>query len=422
MPTFILFLATLLSTYFWGSTGLLASIELNTTPIEALHCALLGALYAIATFIILGRYAVRLRTVGIKGLYWDDLFCFGVLIFNTSDAVLVHLVHYTGESSEVSEKWLQTATQADIDRVTYGSKLEYAAWCSYPALIWCMKFTMLFFYKRLTLGSFHNKMIKYLFWFTGVSYVIVWFVLIFGCFPTHMNWQVTPAPPWKCAFRPQNFLAVAIPNILTDAAILMVPIPMLWQLKMPLKKKITIGVVLSSGLFVIVAAIIRVVLSLDAAPSAANINGWGVRETFIGIFTINVPILRPIFSRAFWLPGAYDPNASGRGSGYGRSGHNLHSAPNKSYKGTKLSSEIDKSATVGEYELEGRTPVSDTFDIESNASTEKMVPTRSNHSQQYPYDVEDGVRVETSYAIRSTRRDEETGSMGGVWNSIGVPK
>lgn len=89
-----------------------------------------------------------------------------------------------------------------------------------------------------------------------------------------MNWQVTPVPPWKCAFRPQNFLAVAIPNILTDAAILMVPIPMLWQLKMPLKKKITIAIVLSSGLFVIVAAIIRVVLSLDAAPSAANINGW----------------------------------------------------------------------------------------------------------------------------------------------------
>ncbi|CAD0088229.1 unnamed protein product, partial [Aureobasidium mustum] len=364
------------------------------------------ALYAISMFIILARYAVRLRTVGFRGLYWDDLFCVGVMIFNTVDAVTVHLVHYTGESSEVTEKWLETATQADIDRVIYGSKLEYTAWCSYPALIWSMKFTMLFFYKRLTLGSFHNKLIKYLMWFTGISYVVVWFVLIFGCFP------------------PQNFLAVAIPNILTDAAILSVPIPMLWQLKMPLKKKITIAVILSSGLFVIVAAIVRVVLSLDAAPSAANINGWGVRETFIGIFTINVPILRPILSRAFWLPGPYDPNNTGRGSGYGRSGHNLHSAHanNKSFKGTKLPSEIDKSGTVNEYELEGRTPVSDTFDIESNASTEKMVYTRSNRSQNHPYDVDDGVRVETSYAIHSTRRDEETGSMHGAWNSIGLPK
>lgn len=149
----------------------------------------------------------------------------------------------------------------------------------------------------------------------------------------------------------------------------------------------------------------------------------GVRETFIGIFTINVPILRPIFSKAFWLPGPYDPNATGRGSGYGRSGHNLHSAHghNKSYKGTKLPSEVDKSGTVNEYELEGRTTASDNFDIESNASTEKMVYTRSNR-QNYPYDVDDGVRVETSYAIRTTHRDEETGSMHGAWNSIGVPK
>jgi len=237
-----------------------------------------------------------------------------------------------------------------------------------------------------------------------------------------MNWQVVPAPPWKCAFRPQNFLAVAIPNILTDAAILMVPIPMLWQLKMPLKKKITIGVVLSSGLFVIIAAIIRVVLSLDSAPSAANINGWGVRETFIGIFTINIPILRPVFSRAFWRPGPYDPSAVGRGSGYSRAGHNLNSGPSKSFKGTKLDSEVhNKSGTVNnEYELDSRTPNSDSFDIERSPSTEKIIHTRSNRSQ---YDVEDGVRVETSYAIRSTRLDEETGSIvNGAWNNIGVPK
>lgn len=105
------------------------------------------------------------------------------MIFNTSDAVTVHIIHHTGESSIVTDKWLETATQADIDRVVYGSKLEYVAWCGYASLIWCMKFAMLFFYKRLTLGSFHNKLIKYLFFFTGLSYVIVWFVLIFGCFP-----------------------------------------------------------------------------------------------------------------------------------------------------------------------------------------------------------------------------------------------
>jgi hypothetical protein len=138
------------------------------------------------------------------------------------------------------------------------------------------------------------------------------------------------------------------------------------------------------------------------------------------IFTINVPILRPVLSRAFWRSGPYDPNASGRGSGYSRGGRNLNSGPGRSYKGTKLDSEVDKSGRVNEYELSTRTPQSDSFDIESNHSTEKMVQTTSNHSQ---YDVEDGVRVETSYDIRTTRRDEETGSIAqGTWNSIGVPR
>lgn len=242
-----------------------------------------------------------------------------------------------------------------------------------------------------------------------------------------MNWQVSPTPPWKCAFRPQNFLAVAIPNIITDAAILSVPVPMLWQLKVPLKKKITIGIILSSGLFVIAAAIIRTVLSLDAAPSAANINGWGVRETFIGIFTINVPILRPLFSRAFWRSGAYDPNAINRGSSYNRSGKNGHSTfkSTKSFKGTKLNS-TNKSTEINEYELDGRTPVAGNFgldDIESrssNSSQEKIFATNTNRSHHY--DVDDRVVVETSYDIRTSPRDEETGSMGGHWNSIGVPR
>jgi hypothetical protein len=65
-------------------------------------------------------------------------------------------------------------------------------------------------------------------------------------------------------------------------------------------RKIVIGVLLSSGLFVIAAAIIRVVLTLSANPSALNINRWGVRETIVGIITVNIPILRPLLTRSFW--------------------------------------------------------------------------------------------------------------------------
>jgi len=44
-------------------------------------------------------------------------------------------------------------------------------------------------------------------------------------------------------------------------------------------------------------------MSLQARPSALNINRWGVRETLAGIIAVNIPILRPILLKAFWTPG-----------------------------------------------------------------------------------------------------------------------
>lgn len=98
----------------------------------------------------------------------------------------------------------------------------------------------------------------------------------------------------------------------------------MWKLKIPLKKKIVIGVIMSSGLFVITAAIIRAVLSLDTTPSAANINRWGVRETIIGIIAVNVPALRPLATRAFWTWGPYDPTAGSSHRSEPRSYGNTH--------------------------------------------------------------------------------------------------
>lgn len=60
---------------------------------------------------------------------------------------------------------------------------------------------------------------------------------------------------------------------------------------------------LLGGVFVIVAAIVRICMSLQAEPSTVNINRWGIRETIAGILAINTPIIRPILSKAFWSGG-----------------------------------------------------------------------------------------------------------------------
>lgn len=124
------------------------------------------------------------------------------------------------------------------------------------------------------------------------------------------NWQIIPEPRWACSFRPQNTLTVSILDVITDASILSIPVPMLWKLKVPWKKKVIIAAILSSGLFVIAAAIIRARVTLGSAPSGDNINRWGIPETMLGVLTVNIPILKPLFTMAFWRPGPYNPHST----------------------------------------------------------------------------------------------------------------
>ncbi|KAI1066940.1 hypothetical protein LB507_011373 [Fusarium sp. FIESC RH6] len=258
-------------------------------------------LYGIGTSIIFARFAVRFKTVGFRGLQGDDFFSALVLLFYTVDAFTVHLIYYLGTNIEGGvAAQNHTLTADELDQYIKGSKLQLAAWYAYTALIWCLKGTMLCFFSRMTIGTWHNVFVKSVSIISAVSYAAVFLTITFGCFPYQHNWQVLPQPPSKCTLKMQNFLVTTVLNVLTDALILCIPLPLLWKLQVPLRKKLVIGLLLSSGAFVIAAAITRVVLTLSANPSALTINSWGVRETIVGILTVNIPILRPLFTKAFW--------------------------------------------------------------------------------------------------------------------------
>lgn len=97
-------------------------------------------------------------------------------------------------------------------------------------------------------------------------------------------------------------------NVLTDAALLSIPIPILWHLRVSLKRKLGVGILLSSGLFVISTAIVRAITTLGGAPSVININRWGFRETAVGVITVTLPVLSPLFTKPFWRRGPYIRN------------------------------------------------------------------------------------------------------------------
>lgn len=417
------------------------------------------AWFVIGCAVIALRYIVRIRTVGFRGFAGDDWVTVLTLGFYTMDAALVHIVYHTGANADLTTAIVGTLTDEQISQFVYGSRCETAAWYSYTALIWCMKFTMLFFYKRLTLGTFQNRLIKHLFWLCGVTYLAVFLTLTFGCFPIQDNWRVKPLPGKQCTFKVQNLLVTVVLNIITDAAILVIPIPMLWRLNVSLSRKLAIAALLSSGVFVISAAVVRAVLTLGAAPSALNINRWGVRETIIGLLTVNVPILKPLFSVAFWRLGPYRPTASKNASsgGGGTSSAGLPWGSRSGGGGSKVTRHHSKSfggaRHNGTFELRSASEGEDddrasTYSKENPSVSVARVPSQSGSEEAivrttsppatrtFSRDLEAGGRdseaegriglgtvlVETTYEIRTSQRGQADGLGGrgsGTWGRTG---
>ncbi|OLN86443.1 hypothetical protein CCHL11_06373 [Colletotrichum chlorophyti] len=263
------------------------------------------AWYGIGVFFILLRYAVRIRTVGARGFRGDDFLALPYLVLYTINVYVVQVTYYTGANIDITADIVPKLSDHDVEILELGSKLEFISWYTYPGCIWVLKFTVLFFYKRLTLGILRRRTLVGLFWMCGLSYMALCLTVTLGCSPYSNNWRIRPLPGPECTFRPQNFWMLLWLNILTDAALLSIPIPILWHLRVSLTRKIGVGILLSSGLFVISTAIVRAVTTLGGAPSVININRWGFRETAVGLITVTVPVLSPLFTRAFWRRGPY---------------------------------------------------------------------------------------------------------------------
>jgi hypothetical protein len=215
------------------------------------------------------------------------------MLLGDTNVLLVTLTYLEGSNVDYDEEQLLVFTPAERRQVIFGSKMQLFAWYTYTALVWGLKACMLFFLNRLTFGLPSQNFVKALAITCVVTYVAVFLTITCSCHPIQLNWQVVPYPPERCTLRTPNFYVCTILNVLTDGAMLAIPLPLLWKLNAPLRKKVTLGVLLSSGVFVITAAIVRIVMTLKAHPSALTINRWGVRETIAGIIAVNAPIIKP---------------------------------------------------------------------------------------------------------------------------------
>ncbi|KAF7593281.1 hypothetical protein BBP40_011738 [Aspergillus hancockii] len=202
-------------------------------------------------------------------VFWYTILC-----------VALNEVVVVGGSNLMSEEDIKNLTpELKADRVK-GSKWVYVSEHSFVLAVWAMKACMLVIYARITYQYYE---------------------IIQGCI-----------------------------SISADIFMLLIGLPLLLQVRVPLKQKLILVVIFGMGIFVIVAAVLTKVYCLVPSLISYVYMNWYFREATVAVLVTNLPLIWSLLRDVFpalksWTGGSKrgtDRYRSGpwtsKASGYGR--------------------------------------------------------------------------------------------------------
>lgn len=190
----------------------------------------------------------------------------------------------------------------------------YAAETEYLIGIGVVKCSILIMYSRI----FDTRAFRLAAWIIGgvttLWTVLFIFLCIFQCTPIPRAWDLRI--PGHCLNLNALWIGNAIPNIITDAIILAMPIYPVWKLRMRRSQRIAVLGIFLLGGFVIIASIYRLtqILTLDAMNLAYTLKGgatFGHVELAVAIMSCCLPTLKPLFMATMRFIGLSKGGSSG---------------------------------------------------------------------------------------------------------------
>ncbi|KAK0118650.1 hypothetical protein ONS95_007532 [Cadophora gregata] len=171
---------------------------------------------------------------------------------------------------------------------------------TYGPAAWATKTTLLLIFIRVFTPFRKTTRFIYVFIVLMLMYYLpVMIIKIRICNPISVLW--TPGLPAVCLDRVKLFYCDTVMSALTDVVILVLPIPLVWSLKMPLNRKIQIAALLGAGGLATGASIVRLFLVfqpndfIDETVSFIRFNLLAVAEVGIGIICTCLPAFNLLF-------------------------------------------------------------------------------------------------------------------------------
>ncbi|KAL2019717.1 hypothetical protein VTK56DRAFT_9254 [Thermocarpiscus australiensis] len=213
---------------------------------------------------------------------------------------------------------------------------EYVFSIFYNPALMATKTSILIFYLRLAKNT--QQLLRLASWavlgIVNVAGVILTFMNIFQCHPINAAWDIHVTPV-RCIPLLTEFICSAPVNVVTDLAILALPIPVLTSMRLPCRQKTILVLTFALGIFVTVVDVIRIYYlqqAIEITPTSASSDPqamfgqsagfswnaslslmWSAVEVNVGIICACIPTLKPLVVRL--LPAMlFDPDGTRRTS------------------------------------------------------------------------------------------------------------
>ncbi|RDW91625.1 hypothetical protein BP5796_02790 [Coleophoma crateriformis] len=254
--------------------------------------------------LVLAIAAVGLRVAARKiagaPLWWDDWL---VVL-----ALVVGVVYYFMNVAWFVPHGLgkHIWAQADLAEAIWAFRIGlFIQELNYTTIIAIVKYSILAFYWRIFSVPSIRLPIQILVGIVTCWAIALWLVTIFQCTPVQGFWDLTIES--NCTVNVTSFFfGNSIPNIFTDVALMVLPVPYIWRLQLVRAQKIALISIFTLGTFIVVISATRLayvlhldLVSVDITWHFNNTEIWTTLEAYVAIICACLPSLKPIASLVF---------------------------------------------------------------------------------------------------------------------------
>ncbi|RHZ62348.1 hypothetical protein CDV55_105770 [Aspergillus turcosus] len=323
-----------------------------------------------AFVVTLLRLYTRLKITCSPGL--DDVLIVIALGFAIAMCAVISIAteRYGGDRHiwDVPPTWLSTASKLN---------LVFQILFSFSSSV--TKLSLLWFCKRL-LGAGSKGLCRTYNWcliggmaFVSLSCALFLLISIFQCKPIHAYWDLVPTYQYHCLNDRAIVFSASVINVFTDFLVTVLPMPLIWNLKLPTRQRIAVISIFGLGIVVNVAGSVRTVYVWKSMVASYDTTwlGWPILiaasvEINMGLICASAPALRPLIG--FFLPRLLQTSRNDA-SGTGRKGNKLFSSTGPS-KASRLESR--------QYGVEGLSIV-EPFQVMRTVEMETWTESRGSH-------------------------------------------